>query len=278
MLLHLDKDGIRVEDKKKVLELFERVNFYKINQYLNFFKGKNINFEEVYNLYIFDKKLRNLIQFYIGDIEIELKNKISHYLGDLQENDFQYFSRNSKEIYEDNKKANDLIDKIINRCGQEEERKLKVYYGEGHKKEKGIPIWMAFESLTLGETLEFLNALTLYHKNAIKSLFPYRNYNIFYENLESIRIVRNICAHYGRLWNNNFYSPRKKIKGYNEIWEFINTKKMVSYIYGVFSIILPKEDFKNFNKEFSYIIDRYQIDISMMGFTKNLIIESEEKK
>ncbi|MGL6120205.1 MAG: Abi family protein, partial [Fusobacteriaceae bacterium] len=132
--------------------------------------------------------------------------------------------------------------------------------------------WIAFESLALGEVIKFLTALKEKHKNEIMKQFNYKNYKIFHESLESLRIARNTCAHYNRFWNSKFYSPRKKIKGYKNLWNYVNTKNMVSYIYGVFSIMLPEDEFNSFNIRLLKIVENYKIDIKEMGFLKELIL------
>lgn len=275
MIETLKKKGFIISDENEVHKILQRVTFYKFNQYCDYFKkalkNQAVSIENVYTLYLFDKEMRSLFLNHIGDIEVELKSKIAYYIGDLISNDFEYLKYDNKELYEDFDKIKILSERIVKKCTQEESLKLKKYYGESHKKEDGIPVWIAFESLTFGEVIEFLTSLKEKHKHEIMKQLGYRNYKIFHENLESLRIVRNVCAHYNRFWNNKFFSPRKKIKGYKELWNYLDTKTMVSYIYGVFSIMLPEDEFNSFNIRLSKIVENYKVDIREMGFFEEII-------
>lgn len=276
MLESLKNKGFLITDEEEVYRILQRVTFYKFNQYCDYFKIKlkneTVSIEKVYTLYLFDKEIRSLFLNHIGDVEIELKSKIAYYIGDITSDDFQYLAFDNEELYENFDKIKALSEKIVKKCTAEERMKLKKYYGESHEKEDGIPIWIAFESLTFGEVIEFLTALKEKHRHEIMKQLGYKNYKIFHENLESLRIVRNVCAHYNRFWNNKFFSPRKKIKGYKNLWNYIETKNMVSYIYGVFSIILPEDEFNSFNIRLSKVVENYKIDIREMGFLRELIL------
>ena len=81
----IENKGFIISDKDKCLKFLEKVNYYKISAYFTLFKDKNgkyrsnIDFECVYKMYEFDRKIRNLIFSVIEEIELHLRAQLAYY-------------------------------------------------------------------------------------------------------------------------------------------------------------------------------------------------------
>ena len=271
MINNLINKDLVISDTRFALKILEKTNYYRFSSYFKYFLNENnkfktgISFESIYFLYEFDKKLKNLFVFYLEEVEIKLKSKIAYYLAHTFDSDFLYFNFKNWKIYDNTVIAKSLIETIIKRCNEEHEQELIRLYSEEHQKENGIPIWIGIEFLSFGETLELLNSLNEIHKKEIMASLNFKNYHILYEALNSLRIVRNLCAHHGRLWNNSFYSTRKKIKGKPHIWNNLNSKRMVSYTVGILHEFLD-ESYDEFIKELNELLTIYKVNKISMGF------------
>ena len=61
----LESRNLKVEDKEKALRILSRINYYRLSAYMITFKINDefkdgITFEKIYELYEFDKRLRNM--------------------------------------------------------------------------------------------------------------------------------------------------------------------------------------------------------------------------
>ena len=67
--------NLMVEDREKAIEVLSRINYYRLSAYMLTFKTNDefedgITFNEIYILYEFDKRLRNMIMGVLETIEI----------------------------------------------------------------------------------------------------------------------------------------------------------------------------------------------------------------
>ena len=68
--------GLIIQNPEKVKFVLRNINYYRFSAYLIHLKNdddtykENTTFEEIYNLYLFDKELRNILIDMLEDIEI----------------------------------------------------------------------------------------------------------------------------------------------------------------------------------------------------------------
>ena len=177
-------------------EILENTGYYRLSAYFLPFKteiGKykeNLTLERVYHIYEFDRKLRDLLFTAIEVIEVSLRSRLSYFhskkyglLGYLDESSF-----NPKH---DAVKFNDNINREI-------ENNKKVLFVKHHIEhyEGKFPLWVICELFTVGMLSYFYNDLT----TADKKEFAGAQYKEMVSWLRCCTDLRNICAHYGRLY------------------------------------------------------------------------------
>ena len=75
--------NLKVEDREKAIEVLSRINYYRLSAYMLTSKTNDefedgITFNEIYILYEFDKRLRNMILGVLETIEITFRTEISY--------------------------------------------------------------------------------------------------------------------------------------------------------------------------------------------------------
>lgn len=76
--------GIKITNEEKTKKILAKNNYYVIMGYKNLFLDKNhnyrknINFENIYNLYLFDRQLKLLLLNSLLDIENIIKTSITN--------------------------------------------------------------------------------------------------------------------------------------------------------------------------------------------------------
>lgn len=129
-----------------------------------------------------------------------------------------------------------------------------------------LPIYALVEVFSFGTLSKFYKNMLNSDKKAVAKTFGV-GYTYLESWLESISYVRNICAHYGRLYNAKLSKTPMLYKEYTEVGIGNNR------IYGVLLCMrtLLKEDshWNIFVDQIEMLFEKYEkVDIKTMGFTK----------
>lgn len=201
--------GIVVQDRKKAVAFLSRVSYYKFSGYTWFFeipaeiKGdrthsypNNVSFESISCLYEFDTELRLLVYSALQDIEIAVKTNIAYILskekGTHVLTDYANFTS-----YKGYAK---MIASIESAVEKNKKERFILHHLSKYGEQEPLPIWKVVEILTLGNISTIYENLQDQLKTKISeqaSLHP----TIYTSWLRSFTVIRNICAHNGRLWN-----------------------------------------------------------------------------
>ncbi|WP_295163569.1 Abi family protein [uncultured Brachyspira sp.] len=226
--LQIIKDrGCIIDDECECIAVLESVNYYRLSAYFLPFKNKNntykgkLSFNRVYSIYEFDRKLRSILLTALEEIEIFLRAKIAYFhvhkytpIGYTLSKNFYKCTDDKKHI----QKKKKFHEKFIESLNREIKNNEKVLFVKHHiNKYKGnFPMWVASEIFTFGMLSIFFSNLKLEDKKALSRDI----YNTIPKNIESwLRCctdIRNICAHYGRLYFRTFTAIPAGIKCIDE--------------------------------------------------------------
>lgn len=202
----LRQRNLNFSNVEKAKRLIKECQYYRITAYRYPFvhaedKDKfldNVDFDDLWNLYIFDRRLRFIVIDAIERIEVALRSRWAHVLskkyGVLAYKDNNVFN---------NQMIRKTLSKVILENIQNSDQPCITHY---LKNEEQIPIWGLCEVLTYGELLSMFNSIKPRAiKNEILEGFGLDE-KIAVSFLNALRVVRNICAHHGRLWNKRLFS------------------------------------------------------------------------
>ena len=200
----LKQYGMIINDYDFAKEFLKNHEYYRLSGYCHLFIQndrfiKNITFEEIVDIYEFDRALRILILEYLYKIEIKFKSIISYYCADtygplayLNYNNF-----NSKKFHKN------FLATAKREIGRSDEKFI-----EHHIKNKNsiFPIWVVFEVLSFGTISKFYKNMKTKDKKSLSKIY----FNgIDYEYIENwINVLsnfRNLCAHNSRLYNKKIF-------------------------------------------------------------------------
>ena len=103
----LQKRGMSINDKERAVDILLDMGYYRLGFYWfpmeksypskerrnhNFKDGAS--FDKSVRLYEFDKELRNILSYYIHDIEVNLRTKVIYYVSNEYKNDPVWFVNN----------------------------------------------------------------------------------------------------------------------------------------------------------------------------------------
>lgn len=256
--------GLEFNDEDYAKKFLENVSYFRlIKAYSLGLKNKNSNydnitFEQLVELYMFNSNFRQLLFTQIERVEINLRCRISNYFslkyGVLgYENPDNFIDENYHKEFLDY-----IKDEIIRNRKTPFIRNFQNNYIDGK-----IPFYALIEIFSFG-------ALSKFYKNMKKEDKKYiaqKYYNVGYKYLESwfehIAFVRNICAHYGRLYNAKLTKTPKLYKEYS----YIDNSRVYATLLCLKEIVLSGEHWINFVDKVSVLLEKYPyVDKKLMGF------------
>ena len=183
-----DVHGLIIDDEARARYILSTVNYYRLTTYGKHLRRADnpdlflpgVSLETLYSLYQFDMNLRHLLLPVLEFFEIQLRAKIAYQLaityGSMGYMDAENFRAetlpNGSSIHKN------LIGKFKNE----------------------VPIWVAVELFTFGMLGSLFDLMRENDQRAVS-----REYNLSPESLSRLIAsavdVRNICAHYNRLYN-----------------------------------------------------------------------------
>jgi len=203
---HLKAVGMRVEDEATAAATLERVSYYRlISAYVlglyadadkrQFREG--VTFWQVYSLYAFDNALRHILSELLEEFEIRFRTRLANYIG-------EHYGYTSPAMFVNADYHRDMLDTLEREKGAQ--GKSPIVHHHAVKYGGDIPIWAAVELLSFGTVVKLYKNMRTRDKAAIAKAFG-TPHHYLYSWLRVFVEVRNICAHYGRLYDKPLMFP-----------------------------------------------------------------------
>ena len=275
----LKNRNLIIDNEKQAKYILSKVNYYRLSGYFKYFyQSENrfkegTSFDDIYNIYKFDTELRRLIMSLTEEVEISFRTYVAYYIAHNFGEEGYLDSSKFNEKYH-----NKFIDNIKEKINAYKEKEFIKHHNKQYNGK--LPIWVIVEIFSFNDLSRLYgNMSNKDRKNIIRN--NYVNIDILYSAIDVhnwIRIlcdVRNICAHYERLFNrrltNSFKLPRK----YNKV--FSNT--LFSVLIVLKLLINNEIIWDDFLDKFYNLLDKYNFsDFEALGFTNDwkLILESKK--
>ena len=207
-LAELKKRGLEVRDDDQALSYLGSINYFRFACYLQPFETDAVThqykhgttFDQIVELYQFDKDLRSLIFTAIQDVEIALRTRIIHHFS-LAHGSFWFLERKS---FKDVSIFNATLQKIWNEVNRSKEDFIQDFF-ERYDNPILPPVWKTLEVASFGvlsKTYENFSEVSV--KKAVAKDFGLPQYKYLESWIRSITVLRNCCAHHARTWNRRY--------------------------------------------------------------------------
>ena len=201
-----DVHNLRIENADRARHIFSTVNYYRLTTYGKHLRRENdperfedgVTLDDLYDLYQFDMGLRHQILPVLEFFEVQLRAKISYHLA-LTYGSTGY--ANAANFRQD-RPSQGSHKSLMNKFRIEVDRENDLAFVRHHQSKYGgkFPVWAAVELFSFGMIAQLFAILTEDDQWAIS-----KQYRLTPEELGALISasvdVRNICAHYGRLYN-----------------------------------------------------------------------------
>ena len=266
---NLKSIGLIVDDEEYAKKILNDISYFRlVKAYSINLKPKNGNydkkttFKEIVNLYLFNANLRQIIFPEIEKIEINVRCRMSNYfaeqygvLGYLKAENFI-----NKEYHKE------FLEDIEQEIGRNSKAPFVRNFRENYEGGQ-LPMYALVEVFSFGTLSKFYKNMHNKDKKEIAKTFGV-GYTYFASWLESISYVRNICAHYGRLYNAKM---SKSPMLYNEYTQAgIGNNRVYGVLLCMKHLLKNDSHWNLFVDKIEMLFDKYQsVQIKTMGFPDN---------
>ena len=273
----LKERGLIINDTKTAKKYLQNISYFRLQGFWWEFQTDKINhkfiegttFEQIIELYTFDRKLRLLIFDAIERIEIALRTKLIYYPS-IELNQWWFEDETNFFNTKFHKDSIIEIDKELNRT--------KEVFIESHYQNYGNvnrpPAYKTLEVISFGCLSKLYSNIsnTVPAKDRIAKELNLPNARFLTSWLRSFNIIRNIIAHHSRIWNRKIDSAPMFL--HTTKFNFIEEPKMDNSMYHCISCILfvlnKVSEGNSFKRKFIELLDNNKsINISEMGIPEN---------
>jgi abortive infection bacteriophage resistance protein len=263
--------GLQVKDKKSAIFYLSHINYYRLGTYAWSFIDDHqrhtfkvgTTFEQVLNLYSFDRELRLLLLDAIERIEVSLRTQWAYHLAKK----FGSHAHLNPSAFVTKFNHGEFVENILAEIKRTSDINIKK---QDQKYDENTPaIWIVTEVMSFGWLSRCYDALGRRAlKNDIADTYMLKE-TVLSSFLHHITTVRNICAHHSRLYNRDFTFTMKMptkgedllLKSFSDSTKQVyNTLVMCAYF---MDLISPDHQWK---QKLTNLIDVYAVEETKMGF------------
>lgn len=215
-----NKRGLKAPDTHRAIRYLNHISYYRLSAYaIPFQKQKdkfdaNTEFEDVLQLYLFDRELRILIFDAIERIEVSIRTQLIYQMAHRYGSHWHEDPRLYAAPYRDEKgfeiNTYKSIQSFLKRQYNSDKPEVFVnHYFDRYDTPPTPPSWMALELLTLGQISRLYSDLAKNTDKAEIANYFGVHFTVFESWLHALTYCRNLCAHHSRFWNREFHIQPK---------------------------------------------------------------------
>lgn len=264
----LKSKGLVINDLDKTKDILFRENYFFISGYRHMFMRGNkekgfiegTTFEELYAVFVFDRKIRNIMFKYILVIENNIKSIISYQLSKkygFKDKDYL----NPKNFTQDALRVRQVYD-VLNKMKRQIRVNGKQHTATMHyiSNYGYIPMWILVKVLSFGLISELYGILKTEDQVTVSEFYDLNTETLGIY-LSLLSNFRNLCAHEDILYD---HRTQRQIPNTKYHYELEIPKDEEEYKYGkndlfaliiIFKQMLRDEEFVDLINELSYEID-----------------------
>lgn len=279
----LEYKGLNIQDKDFARMVLLRENYFFLNGYRHLFlKSKNdrrfiegTTFEEIYSLFLFDRRFRNIIFKHLLIIENNIKSIISYQLSrkyGYKESDYlkpKNFTNNPEKA----RQVNDIIKKMKRQVrANAPQHAATMHYVNNYGY---IPLWVLVKVLSFGIVSELFSILRKEDQQNIAECYD-TSVESLSNYLPILANYRNLCAHEDIVYENK---TQRSIEDtiYHQLLKI--SKDEGEYVYGkndIFALIIiikqliTPVEFKNLTEEINHALANLEYNLNTITIVKVL--------
>lgn len=274
----LRSHGLEIPDSERAKFYLSQLNYYRLAAYCLPFEQDHAthqfiagtSFEDILNLYTFDRALRLLLLDAIERIEVSLRTQMAYHLSHNHNTAHPHLR---PELFFNPLTYGFSATKLANDVRNSKEDFIKHLTTK--YEELLPPVWAIVELLTMGQLSKWFGNIKARHDRQAISLVYGVDEKIMTSFCQHLSLVRNHAAHHARLWNRDFTKtmmiPQRGSSDLrNSLFILPDSDRRLRKLYNTFTmttylmnVISPGH---HWTTQLKGLIREHAIDTSKMGF------------
>lgn len=261
--------GLIINDEEYAKKILNDISYFRlVKAYSLGFKSKNekyndgVTFEQIVELYLFNANFRQITFAEIEKIEVNVRCRIANYFAET----YGVLGYKEAENFADEEYHKTFIEDIKEEVGRNSKAPFVRNFRDNYEGGE-LPIYALVEVFSFGTLSKFYKNMKNVDKKVVAKSFGI-GYTYLESWLESISYVRNICAHYGRLYNAKLSKTPILYKEYSQAG--IGNNRIVGVLLCMKQILKSDRHWNLYVDQIELLIDKYEkVDVKTMGFPEN---------
>lgn len=219
--------GLTIDDEERARRYLGFIGFYRFSGYALVFQVNynadgshrfhpGANFDDILDLYIFDRKLRLTVLDALERIEVAVRTSLSHEMSISHGTHWFMDEAPFVPRYDHGIFLQHLKKEIGHEPSRAHARQVFIqHYYDKYGDPELPPSWMVFEVLSFGSVSQVFKNLKRENQKPIAKVFELDG-GVLASWLHTITYLRNLVAHHQRLWNRSFTIKPIPAKRYAE--------------------------------------------------------------
>ena len=261
--------GLIINDEEYAKKILNDISYFRlVKAYSLGFKAKNgkyndgVTFEQIVELYLFNANFRQITFAEIEKIEVNVRCRIANYFAET----YGVLGYKEAANFVDEEYHKTFMEDIEEEVGRNSKAPFVKNFRDNYEGGE-LPIYALVEVFSFGTLSKFYKNMKNVDKKVVAKGFGI-GYTYLESWLESISYVRNICAHYGRLYNAKLSKTPILYKEYSQAG--IGNNRMFGVLLCMKQILKNDKHWNLYVDQIEMLIDKYEkVDVKTMGFPEN---------
>ncbi len=268
--------GLEIFDDGEAKKILSEVSYYRLSAYaIGLMRAddcekvqEGISLNHIFALYQFDSKLRALLYRTIEFLEIKFRTQIAYYIAMHYGAEGYTDSQNFETVCKQNGES--VFDGILKRFNEEKTRQSNLPIVQHHENKYAghYPVWVALELFTFGNLVSLYSIMKTEDRKNLARLY-YTDEQRLKSWVLALVEMRNICAHYGRIYN---MPLKQRPKLYKEHAKYPNTvTKLFPLLIAIRRMLSGHAEWESFYQDLVELLENHKdvVRLSFIGFPKN---------
>lgn len=261
--------GLIINDEECAKKILNDISYFRlVKAYSLGFKPKNgnyndgVTFEQIVELYLFNANFRQITFAEIEKIEVNVRCRIANYFAET----YGVLGYKEAANFVDEEYHKTFVEDIEEEVGRNSKAPFVKNFRDNYDGGE-LPVYALVEVFSFGTLSKFYKNMKNADKKVVAKSFGI-GYTYLESWLESISYVRNICAHYGRLYNAKLSKTPILYKEYSQAG--IGNNRMFGVLLCMKQILKNDKHWNLYVDQIEMLIDKYEkVDVKTMGFPEN---------
>ena len=273
----LRKRGLVIPDPARAIHYLTFIGYYRLSGYLRYFADPDdpaaekfrdgTTFEQVLNLYIFDRKLRVLLMDALERIEIAVKALISN-MASIAKTPF-WLSESANFDYGSHEIVMEHITEVVGGGEKNTQYDFIAHYYRRYSAPAHPPSWMLMETFSFGAVSRIYKVMRGELRIPVADALGVQQ-DILESWLHCLSFVRNVCAHHARIWNRRLTISPKIPKKYRDTWPAQSQNRLYVVCAVIHHLMKMIADDSGWVQRLAVLIrERPGVPLSAMGFPED---------